>query len=98
VRLQVISSQGVVALSTNAAALGAKISPLTGNHSLEFVFPGAQLGSGTYKVNVALDIDDHSVQVLPRVATFAISPNPRSSGAVYSRPVLRVVKARSPKK
>lgn len=98
VRLQVISSQGVVALSTNAAALGAKISPLTGNHSLEFVFPGAQLGSGTYKVNVALDIDDHSVQVLPRAATFAISPNPRSSGAVYSRPVLRVVKARSPKK
>lgn len=97
-RLQVISSQGVVALSTNGVALGAAMPPLTGMHTTEFVFAGAQLGAGTYNVNIALDMDGHSVQVLPHAATFAVSPTTRSSGAVYSSPVMRVAKARPPQK
>jgi ABC-2 type transport system ATP-binding protein len=93
VRVQVISSQGVLALSTNGEALGAKRTLLSGTNTIEFVFAGAQLGASTYTVNVALDSKGRSLQVVPRAATFAVSPTMRSSGALFSDPVLRVAKS-----
>jgi ABC-2 type transport system ATP-binding protein len=95
VRLQVINSQGVVALSTNGEALGAKRIRLSGTNTIEFVFAGAQLGASTYNVNVALDSGGRSLQVMPRAATFTVSPTTRSSGALFSDPVMRVAKGSS---
>jgi hypothetical protein len=44
---------------------------------------------------VALDSGGRSLQVMPRAATFTVSPTTRSSGALFSDPVMRVAKGSS---
>lgn len=92
VRVSVLNSQGMTAMSTNIKNLKIPRKKLAGNNWVEVIFPGAQLGPGTFNVYVALDSGDETLQILPRAGTLSVTPVVGAGGLVYTRPSVRVIK------
>ena len=90
VRLSLLNPQGITAISANTVSLDVTRKPLTGSHWVEFVFPGAQLGNGTFNLYLALDSGSTTLQVLPRAATITVAPIMGAGGLVFTRPKVRV--------
>lgn len=90
IRLSLLNPQGVTAISANTRSLDVKRKPLTGSHWVEFIFPGAQLGTGTFNLYLALDSGSTTLQVIARAATISVAPTMGSGGLVFTLPRVRV--------
>jgi ABC-2 type transport system ATP-binding protein len=91
VRMSILNSQGVTAISANVKGLKVPRKALVGSHWVELIFPGAQLGVGTFNVYLALDSGQETLQILPRAGTLTVAPFMGAGGLVFTRPSVRVI-------
>jgi len=91
VRMQIVASNGVVALATNSRAAGFRDTPILGTQIIEFEFASVPLGSGTFTLEVSLESEGRLLQSLPRAVTINVAQTPRSTGVIFTNPKVRVV-------
>jgi len=91
VRVSILNSQGMTALSANIKDLKVPRKKLVGNNWVEVIFPGAQLGPGNFNVYVALDSGNDTLQILPRAGKLSVTPVAGAGGLVFTRPSVRVI-------
>jgi ABC-2 type transport system ATP-binding protein len=91
-RLSLVNSQGITAISANVRELGFKGKKLAGSQWVEFIFAQAQLGAGTYSVNLALESGHVALEQASHVGVFEVSPFAGAGGIVFTRPTVTVTK------